>query len=33
LFIIRGREVRVLHIRHAARDWLPPEELGVEDME
>ena len=27
LFVIHKREVHVLHIRHAARDYLPPEEL------
>jgi len=29
LFVIRQRQVRVLHIRHAARQPLPPEELGL----
>jgi plasmid stabilization system protein ParE len=33
LYEIRGREVRVLHIRHAARNYLPPEELGFEQGE
>ena len=27
LFVIRGREVHVLHIRHAARDTMTPEEF------
>jgi toxin ParE1/3/4 len=27
LYTIRGREVHVLHIRHAARDWMSTEEF------
>jgi plasmid stabilization system protein ParE len=27
LFTIRGREVHVLHVRHAARDWLTAEDF------
>jgi plasmid stabilization system protein ParE len=27
LFTIRGREVHVLHIRHAARDFMTPDEF------
>jgi plasmid stabilization system protein ParE len=30
LFTIVGNEVRVLHIRRAARDWASPEELSTE---
>jgi plasmid stabilization system protein ParE len=33
LFAIRGREVRILHIRHAARQPLAPEELDLRDIE
>jgi len=28
LFVLSGREVHVLHIRHAARDTMTPEEFG-----
>jgi plasmid stabilization system protein ParE len=31
LFTISHKEVRVLHIRHAARQTLSPEELGSDD--
>jgi len=30
LFIVRKGEVHVLHIRHAAREEIPPEELNLD---
>jgi len=31
LYTIRGREVHILHIRHAARKFMTPEEFHVEE--